>query len=155
MDDPDRLRIQYEIVVLQHRQNLVLLGFHQVDLTRRRRKRRGYRRFLVRPWIGSRRQFGLYDPLLVELGIIQNLHADAFRDVRRATNQSGSEDHQAEYKLQRGPRDRPWSEICPHSVASCLWDQVSLNLLWVEGDSQYHSSMDGLEVQHLQRHVKR
>ena len=55
------------------------------------------------------------------------------RDVRRATNQNGSEDRQAEYKLQKGPRH--WSETCPHSAASC---HVSLNVLWVEGASQYH-----------------
>ena len=67
MDDPDSLRIQYEIAVLQHKQNLVELGLHQVDVIRRRRKRKGRRRFWVRPWIGRRRQFGLYDQLLVEL----------------------------------------------------------------------------------------
>ena len=67
MDDPDSLRIQYEIAVLQHKQNLVELGLHQVDVIRRRRKRRGRGRFWVRPWIGRRRQFGLYDQLLVEL----------------------------------------------------------------------------------------
>ena len=67
MDDPDSLRIQYEIAVIQHKQNLVELGLHQVDVIRRRRKRRGRRRFWVRPWIGRRRQFGLYDQLLVQL----------------------------------------------------------------------------------------
>ena len=36
----------------------------------------------------------------------------------------------------RGPR--PWSETCPHSAASRFWDQVSLNVLWVEGASRYH-----------------
>ena len=67
MDDPDRLRIQYEIAVLQHQQNLVELALHQVGVIRRRRKRRVHRRFWVRPWIGRRQQFGLYDKLLVEL----------------------------------------------------------------------------------------
>ena len=67
LDDPDSLRIQYEIAVLQYKQNLVELGLHQVDVIRRRRKRRGRRRFWVRPWIGRRRQFGLYDQLLMEL----------------------------------------------------------------------------------------
>ena len=67
MDDPDRLRIQYGIAVLRHQQNLVELALRQVDVIRRRRKRRGHRRFWVRPWIGRRRQFGLYDQLLVEL----------------------------------------------------------------------------------------
>ena len=66
MDDPDSLRIQYEIAVLQHQQNLVELGLHQVDVIRRRRRRRGNRRFWVRPWIGSRRQFDLYTQLLAE-----------------------------------------------------------------------------------------
>ena len=88
MDDPDSLQIQYEIPVLQHQQNLVELGLHQVDVIRRRRKRRGHRRFWVRPWIGTRRQFSLYDQLLVEL---------------RNEDQSRSEDHQAEFKLQSGP----------------------------------------------------
>ena len=63
MDDPDRLRIQYEIAVLQHQQNLVELGLHQVDVIGRRRKRRGHRRLWVQSWIGGRRQ---YDQLLVE-----------------------------------------------------------------------------------------
>ena len=43
------------------------LGLHQVDVIRRRRKRRGHRTFWVRPRISRRRQFGLYDHLLVEL----------------------------------------------------------------------------------------
>ena len=104
MDDPDSLQIPYEIPVLQHQQNLVELGLHQVDVIRRRRKRRGHRRFWVRPWIGTRRQFSLYDQLLVEL---RNEDQASFKNfpryVRRATNQSRSEDHQAEYKLQSGP----------------------------------------------------
>ena len=43
------------------------LGLHQVDVIRRRRKRRGRRRFWVRPWMVSRRQCGLYAQLLAEL----------------------------------------------------------------------------------------
>ena len=123
-------------------QNLVELGLHQVDVIRRRRKRRGRRRFWVRPWIGRRRQFGLYDQLLVEL---RNEDQASFKNFMRMppemfdellSNQSGSGDHQAEYTLQRGPR--PWSETCPHSAASRIWDQVSLNVLWLEGAPQYH-----------------
>ena len=73
MDDPDRLRIQYEIAVLQHQQNLVELGLHQVDVIRRRRKRRGHQRFWVRPWIGRRRQFNLYVQLLLMNDITDHL----------------------------------------------------------------------------------
>ena len=54
-------------MVLQHQHNVVELALHQVDVIRRRRTRRGHRRFWVRPWIGRRRQFGLYDQLLVQL----------------------------------------------------------------------------------------
>ena len=36
MHDPDILRIQYEITVLQHQQNLVGLALHQVDVIRRK-----------------------------------------------------------------------------------------------------------------------
>ena len=32
----------------------------------------------------------------------------------------------------------PLSETCPHCASSHLWDQLSHNVLWVEGASQYH-----------------
>ena len=142
MDDPDSLRIQYEIAVLQHQQNLVELGLHQVDVIRRRRKRRGHRRFWVRPWIGRRLQFGLYDQLLVEL---RNEDQASFKNFMRMSPEMIDE-----LLTRVGPRitkqntnyrealDPGWSETCPHSAASRLWDQVSLNVIWVEGASQYH-----------------
>ena len=134
MDDPVRLRIQYEIAVLQHQQNLVSMS----------------------PWEGEREEViggsgsdrgSVGDKSLacmtsylwnseMETRDLSRTTCGCLRDVRRATNQAGSEDHQAKYKLQRGPR--PWSETCPHSAASCRWDQVSLNVLWVEGASQFH-----------------
>ena len=39
MEDPDRLRLQYEIAVLQHQQNLMELAIHQVHVIKRRRER--------------------------------------------------------------------------------------------------------------------
>jgi len=79
MDDPDKLRLQYKIAILQHQQNLMELALHQIHVTRRRR-RRGQRRYWVRPWIGRRRQFGLYDQLLVEL---RNEDQKAFKNFMR------------------------------------------------------------------------
>ena len=49
-----------EVAVLQHRYDLIDLAVHFI-----RRRRRRKRRVWVRPW--RRRQFGLYDQLLVEL----------------------------------------------------------------------------------------
>ena len=46
----------------------------------RRRRRRGQRKYWVRPWIGRRRQFGLYDQLLVEL---RNEDQKAFKNFMR------------------------------------------------------------------------
>ncbi|XP_795502.2 protein ALP1-like [Strongylocentrotus purpuratus] len=80
MDGHDRLRLQYEIAVLQHQQNLMELAIHQVHVIRRRIKRRNQRRFWVRPWIGRRRQFGLYDQLLMEL---RNEDQAAFKNFMR------------------------------------------------------------------------
>ena len=56
------------------------LALHQVDAIGRRRKRRGRRRFWVRPWIVRRRQFGLYDQLLVEF---RNEDQTSFKNLMR------------------------------------------------------------------------
>lgn len=66
MEDPERLRRQYLLAVLQHQNDV----FQLVILKLRRDRRRGRRRrrtSWVRPWIGRRRQFGMYDQLMVEL----------------------------------------------------------------------------------------
>ena len=78
MDDPDKLRLHYEIAVLRHHQNRMELALHQIRVMRKRR--RGQRRFWVRPWIGRRRQFSLYDQLLVEL---RNEDQKAFKNFMR------------------------------------------------------------------------
>ncbi|XP_063960406.1 uncharacterized protein LOC135155411 [Lytechinus pictus] len=60
-------------------------------------------------------------------GSLQKFHANATRDVRRTANKSGPEYHQTEYNLQRCPQS--WPEACSHPSTSCVWDQVSLNVL--------------------------
>jgi hypothetical protein len=68
MEDPERLRREYEVAVLQHQQDLVEFALYQVRHVRARRRRgQRRRRQWVRPWIGRRQQFGLYDQLMVEL----------------------------------------------------------------------------------------
>jgi len=42
MDDPDKLRLQYEIAVLQHQQNLMELALHEIRVIGRRRGQRKY-----------------------------------------------------------------------------------------------------------------
>ena len=56
------------------------LGLHQLDVIRRRRKKRGHQRFWVRPWIGRRLQGVLYDQLLVEL---RNEDQTSFKNFMR------------------------------------------------------------------------
>lgn len=60
-----------DLAVLQHEHDLINLALHQIqeNRIRRRRRRRKRREVWVRPWIGRRRQFGLYDQLMVELRI--------------------------------------------------------------------------------------
>jgi hypothetical protein len=69
MEDPERLRREYHlhVVVLQHQYDIIELTLHQIRDNRMRRRRQRRRRVWVRPWIGRRRLFGLYDQLLVEL----------------------------------------------------------------------------------------
>nr|XP_054761139.1 uncharacterized protein LOC129267454 [Lytechinus pictus] len=55
------------------------LTIHQLQVSRGR-KEKSQRRYWVRPWIGRRRQFGLYDQLLVEL---RNEDQAAFKNFMR------------------------------------------------------------------------
>ncbi|XP_054763663.2 uncharacterized protein LOC129270291 [Lytechinus pictus] len=55
------------------------LTIHQLQVSRWR-KEKSQRRYWVRPWIGRRRQFGLYDQLLVEL---RNEDQAAFKNFMR------------------------------------------------------------------------
>ena len=68
MEDPARLRREYLLAVLQHQHDLIDLTVYQLRAKRAWRGRYKRRRnHWVRPWIGRRRQFGMYDQLMVEL----------------------------------------------------------------------------------------
>ena len=67
MEDAERLRQEYELAVLQHQHDMNQLALFQFRANRIRRRRGQRRRVWIRPWIGRRRQFGMYGQLLVEL----------------------------------------------------------------------------------------
>ena len=67
MEDTERLRRKYQIAVLQHQNNLIDLALYLLRVNGTRRIRGQHRRHWVRPWIGRRREYGLYDQLMVEL----------------------------------------------------------------------------------------
>ena len=75
MKDLARLRQQYLLPVLQHQHDLIDLTLYQLRANRARRRRgERRRRNWVRPWIGRRRHFGMYDQLMVELMVWWNQH---------------------------------------------------------------------------------
>ena len=49
MEDPERLRQEYQIAVLQHQYDIIELAIHEIRANRKRRRRRTV---WVRPWIG-------------------------------------------------------------------------------------------------------
>jgi len=61
------MRREY-LPVLQHQHDLIDLTLHQLRANRAgRRRRERRRRYWVRPWIGRRRHYGIYDQLMDEL----------------------------------------------------------------------------------------
>ena len=138
MDDPNRLRIQYEIAVLQRQQDLVELTLHQVDVIRRRRKRKGHRRFWVRPWIGRRRQFGLYDQLLVEL---RNEDQASYKNFMRMPP-----DMFAELLTRMGPRITKHNANYKETLDPGL--KIALTLRHIASETKYHSMSYGWRVRH-------
>ena len=61
-------RMEVAVAVFQHQLDLIQLYVQYYEQhIRRRRRRRRRRQFWVRPWIGRRVEFGMYDQLMVEL----------------------------------------------------------------------------------------
>ena len=67
--------------------------------------------------------------------IFQEFHADVPRDVRWAASKSGAQDHQATNLVQGA--SGAWHEACPDFVTPCLWEQVCLDEIRLEGPSQH------------------
>ena len=69
---------EMEVAVVQHHQDLLQLT---VEYARHKRRRRRMKLAIsVKPWNGRRRQFGLYDQLMVEM---RNEDQRAFRNFLR------------------------------------------------------------------------
>ena len=68
---------EMEVAVQQHHQDWLQLA---VEYARHRRRLRMRRAIWVKPWIGRRCQFGLYDQLMIEL---RNKDQRAFRTFLR------------------------------------------------------------------------
>ena len=69
-----------ELAVLQHQYDLIDLAIHHIQHNRRKKRRRKRRGIWMRSWIGRRRQFGMYDQLLVEL---RNEDQQCFKNFMR------------------------------------------------------------------------
>ena len=138
MDYPDSLRIQYEIAVLQHQQNLVELGLHQVDVIRRRRKRKGHRRFWVRPLIGRRRQLRLYAQLLAEL---RNEDQASFKNFMRMSPEMFDE-----LLTRVGPMITKQNTNYREALDPGL--KLALTLRHLASGNKYHSMSNGWRVPH-------
>ena len=66
MEDSERLRREYQIAIIQHQNHMIDWALF---LANRIRRMRGQRRraIWVRPWIGRRQEFGIYDQPMMEL----------------------------------------------------------------------------------------
>jgi len=137
MDDPDKLRLQYKIGVVQHQQNLTELALHQIHVIRRRR-RRGQRRYWVRPWIGRRRQFGLYDQLLVEL---RNEDQKTFKNFMRMPPEMFDE-----LRTRVGPRISKQNTNYREAIEPGL--KLAVTLRHLASGTMYRSMSYGWRVPH-------
>ncbi|KAK6167936.1 hypothetical protein SNE40_021859 [Patella caerulea] len=67
MADPGSFRREYQIAFLRHQNDLIDLALYKLRAKRIRKRRRQRRTNWIRPWILRRREYGMYDKLLVEL----------------------------------------------------------------------------------------
>ena len=126
-----------EVALLQHQYDLIDVALHHI----RRRRRRRRLEFWVRPWIGRRWQFGLYDQLLVELRQedqrsfknFMRMPPDMFDELLarvgpRITKQT---------TRYREPQSGAWSEACTDFTSPCLWEHICSHEVRMEGPPQY------------------
>ena len=132
----------YKLAILQHHNLVTQLALHQIHVRRRRRRRRRPhvpRAIWVRPWISRRRQFGMYDQLLVESAKRTRWPSRTSSECpQRCTISWYSElvpDHQTKKLVQGAPGS--WSEDCHHSAPHSLRDQVRGHEVWLEGTPQH------------------
>ena len=125
------------ITVLQHQLDLLQLAIYYLK-KKRKRKQRKRRVCWVKSWIGRRRQFGLYDQLMVEL---RNEDQRAFKNFLRMPPEMYDE------LLERvGPRIAKRHTSCRAPLEPGL--KLALTLRHLASGSSYMSMRYGWRVPH-------
>ena len=132
----ERLRRHYILAVLQHDciQTEIALHAYMYIQTRRRRRGQRNRTCWVKPWIQRRREYGLYDHLLVEL---RREDQTEFINLMRMPPEMF--DELLERVGIRISKHRTWyrEPLCHHSPSPGLWFQVRLPEVRIEGACMY------------------
>ena len=126
-----------DITVLQHQLDLLQLAIYYLKKKRKRKQRKRRVRW-VKSWIGRRRQFGLYDQLMVEL---RNEDQRAFKNFLRMPPEMYDE------LLERvGPRIAKQHTSCRAPLEPGL--KLALTLRHLASGSSYMSMRYGWRVPH-------
>ena len=67
MDDPAKSREEYMEAVLKHHHDIMEVGVHMLREKEAKKRKKQKRQYWIRPWIGKRENYGLYDKLMMEL----------------------------------------------------------------------------------------
>ena len=131
---------EYIIAILQHERDVIDLTLHQYMalLSRNSRKRCERRRYWVRPWIARRRQFGLYDQLMVEL---RNDDHEAFINFLRMPPAMFDE-----LLTRVGPKITKQSTTCREPLEPGM--KLALTLRHLASGNSYASMKFGWRVPH-------
>ena len=126
-----------DITVLQHHLDLLQLAIYYLKKKRKRKQRKRRVRW-VKSWIGRRRQFGLYDQLMVEL---RNEDQRAFKNFLHMPREIYDE------LLERvGPRIAKRHTSCRAPLEPGL--KLALTLRHLASESSYMSIRYGWRVPH-------
>lgn len=136
MEDQEK---EYLRAVIQHQHDLIDLTLCQLRANRARRRRgERRRRNWVRPWIGRRQQFGMYDQLMVEL---RNEDHASFVNFMRMSPAMFDE-----LLARVGPRLSKQNTICKDALEPGL--KLALTLRHLASGNKYASMKFGWRVPH-------
>ena len=131
---------EYIIAILQHERDVIDLTLHQylALLSRNSRKRCERRRYWARPWIARRKQFGLYDQLMV--GLRNDDHAAFINFLRMPPAMFD------ELLTRVGPKITKQSTTCREPLEPCM--KLALTLRHLACGNSYASMKFGWRVPH-------
>jgi len=138
------MRPEYHLAALQHHQDLIDLTLYQLLLANRARRRRERenvwrrRRYWVRPWIGRRKELGMYDQLMVEL---RNEDHASFNNFLRMSPAMFDE-----LLARVGPRITKQHTFCREPLEPGL--KLALTLRHLASGNKYASMKFGWRVPH-------